>query len=675
MTNLAWEKLGIVLLAMGIGLVSSLLAGLVIVPFCRTRMFISRESKEGVARGRKDIVPMGGGFIILFAVTVVVIVGMATDQVRRGYAGLFAFALWSFAALGLQDDLSKVRARGLSDRAKLVVQFGVLVVFATFFYWYGQRHVPESDLGILTIPFFGEVSIRLGYIAFIMVFMFGVSNAVNFTDGFNGLAGGVGAVVALAFVVVTFLAGLSELDRAVTLGREITLTGSRMFSLSLIAAGLAGALLGYLYFNWRRGSIYFGDTGSMALGASLAFLALFARAEVLMLVIGGVYTAEMLSSGIQRLWDKGIAWGADPFWLRQIEPTLPFVMAPLHHHFETIALREQEDAEGSVPPGAREAVRGRLTKQAWVLSLGFAALGVAGQYARYRGNWAGYNWACSLGLLAVAALLLHGVVTRLKYDCYFIAPDRERPEVLTLYRGVPWRLFGRRWFAVYQTTNIPLDRLGYLERRTALFALQTNRVDARTAFGLLHYGMAQRASGEERREHLRAALSYWTQVPTARFRSAGRQDVLRYLAVCHRELGRWAKAVDSLEDLYAATNNRFVLAEIRAAIDEAISEADTAWGEWRESSGEEALSVALRGHEELAAIIHRRMDRAGHVLVRLRQEAGETPAAELAAVQAELDELGRGLAVAEHRCEQLRAAAGSSAVEQVADEPAAAERA
>ena len=653
----AWRNLAVVFAAGAMGVIASLLTGLVVVPACGKRMFVSRESKLGVAQGRTDVVPMGGGFILLFGITSVVAVFTYFQQIRAGYAGLFLFITWGHAVLGFLDDYSKTQQKGFSDRAKVVLQASLLLAFSVFFYVYGLRSVPESDLGLLTLPFIGEVGLKVAYIGFVIAFMFGVSNAVNFTDGFNGLAGGVGAVVALAFAGITFLVGVSEVERAQVLGLTFTHTGARMFALSVMSAGLAGSCIGYLYYNYRRGSIYFGDTGSMALGAALAFLALFARAEMLMLVIGGVYTVEMLSSGLQKGWQTITKRVIHPAMLARVEPTMPFIIAPLHHHFEHIWMRELEDADGKVPPQAREQVRRALTIRAWVASALFGLVGVIGQYGRYGERWGVFNWACVVGLLMVAGLLAYGIITRLLYDCYFIGPDLQKPELLTLYRGVPLKLGRIALFHVYQATDIPFSSLGYLERRTALFRLQTNRIDARTAFGLLHFGMAERSDGQRRLEHLRQAMAYWGQVPRWGFRAAGRQEVYRHMATCHVALGHPARAVACLEELHKATGSTAALDDIRAVIDGALNAAEEGWTQWRADRREQARQEALHTHEELVDIMYGRRERAVDVLDRLR-ETRPPGDAECRAVEDEISWLDDGLAVADSRCEQLRAAGG-----------------
>lgn len=649
MSAALWNRLALVFAAGGMAVLCALLAGTLFVPLFVRRTFVSRETKEGVAQGRSDVVPMGGGFILLTAVSVVVLTFWYWDQIRAGYAGCFLIAFWGFGLLGFLDDCSKVARHGYSDQLKLLLQLTVSFVFAVAFYIYALRFVPDLEVGLLTLPFVGDVSLGPFYVPFAMAFLFYVSNAVNITDGFNGLAGGTGAVVALGFAVVTFLIGAHELQQAALRGLTDTHTiAPRMFALSLMSAGLAGSLVGYLYFNFHRGSIYFGDTGSMALGASLAFLALFSRTEFLMLVIGGVYFAEAGSVFLQKLWIAGCNRLVDPLMLARMEPTRPFVIAPLHHHFEHLVLRELEEA-GDDRGAHRPRVRRRLTLLAWTWGLVFALIGVFAQYGRYRGDQSLFNWLCVLGVLAIGVLLGAGVFTRFLYDCYFIGPD-ETGATLTLYRGVPLRC-GRRLFARYQPTDIPLSALGYLEQRTGLFRLFFSRVDARTAFGLLHFGCAEQAEGSTRRRHLEQALSFWSQVPRNRFLVAARHDVLAHMATCYRELGRPAQAVACLEELYAGTNRADAVAQIEAMSQEALTAAEQAWSRWqaRTSEREDLLRAdALHCHEELLRLMTFRYERARRVLERLPRDADRRDA-----VERQVKTLAEALPLVDDRCRQL----------------------
>jgi phospho-N-acetylmuramoyl-pentapeptide-transferase len=651
-----WYKLALVFAAGGLGVLAALLAGLAVVPICRRRSFISRESKIGVAQGRRDAVPMGGGFILLIGVSVVVTVFMALRQIRVGYAACFLIAFWGFAALGFLDDCSKTRQRGYSDSIKVLLQVTVTMIFAVSFYYYGTHYVEESDLGLLALPFVHEIGLGPLYVAFVMLFLFYVSNAVNITDGFNGLAGGVGAIVALAFSVATFLLAVYQAEY------HHPLTAARMYALAIMSAGVAGGCVGYLYFNFTRGAIYFGDTGSMALGAALGFLALFSRAEFLMVVIGGVFFAEAGSVALQRLWELAGKGLYDPALFAWVEPTKPLIIAPLHHHFEHLMCREQE-VDGRLPAGVREAVRRRLTLAAWRWAAAFAVVGVVGQWGRYgRQDWAVFDWACVLGVVMILALLGFGVVTRLLYDCYFIGPDHGRGGLLTLYRGLPLRLGRRHLYRPYEVTDIPVERLGYLERRTGLFRLFANRVDARVAFGLLHFGFAEESDAEQRKAHRARALAFWELVPPSFLRPVGRQEVLRHMAVCYRDEGRPARAVDCLEVLYQATGDPRLVDQIEQLTAGALATAEQTWAHWQAARLEAMRAAAANSHAELLALMRGRRERAARELEILREaEHDLDTAAGEAAVAGQVADLQAAMALAEDRLRQLRAAGPSPA--------------
>lgn len=654
-----WSRLAAVFLAAGVSLILSLLCGIVVVPLCRRFGFVSRESKEGVAEGRTDRVCMGGGFILLLGVTLTVLAFTAGRQIRVGYAACLLIAIWGFGLLGFLDDRSKVVQRGYSDRLKVVLQVSVAMLFAISFHLYVGRFVREpgaapltarlsmSDLGVVTLPFAGHLSLGWGYVPFVMLFLFWVSNAVNITDGFNGLAGGTGAVVALAYTVVTFLIGAYEQK---TLGD--TGIGRRMFALSLMSAALAGSCLSYLYFNYFRGCIYFGDTGSMALGAALAFLALFSRTEFLLCIIGGVFFVEALSVFLQRSWVALTNLFADDLMRQRMEPSRPFVIAPLHHHFEHLLMRERE-LPGRDPGDDRVDVRRRITTWAWGYSAAFALIGITAQYGLYRSwRWL-YDWACVVGVLFGLGLLGIGVLTRFLYDCYFIGPDLTDGSRLTLYRGVPLRCGKWRLFHIYEETTIPVTRLGYFEQRTGLLRLLFSRVDARTWFGLLHFQCADRTSGDERLEHLRCALRFWEEVPWRRFLVAAREDVLLHMAVCYEAVGRYAQAVEVAEKLLRATNRPEVLARIESLQRQALAQAESAYADWAsDRSADDARQSAYEAHLELTQLLKLRAGRATQVRAAMDGRLADGSAEQLA-LDGEIALLQDALAVAEARCRRL----------------------
>ncbi len=600
-----WGRLASLFYAAGLGLIASLASGLVLVPWLQRRQFVSRETKQGVRQGKRDEVPMGGGFILLVGLTVAVLLLTGLEQIRRGYTACFLLGFWGFALLGYLDDRSKARAAGYSEKLKIALQVLVTLGFALSFYWYAKRIAKMPDVGLLHLPFVGYAPLGWLYVPFASLFMFYVSNAVNMTDGFDGLAGGVGAVIAAAYAVVCFLIGASALhvlgDTAAA-NPEASEVMRRMFALSLIASALAGSLIAYLYFNYARGMVYFGDTGSMALGAAIAFLALFSRTEFLLIIVGGVLFVEATSSALQRGWVALQRRCLEPGAAAVGEPWLPLVMAPLHHHFEHLLCRERE-ARGEDRADLERVVRRQLTRAAWLLATTFAVLGVAAQYAHYRRAAGWYEFCCLAGLLLIALVLLTGVATRLRYDCYFFAPDRLDGSTLTLYRGLPLR----RWHELYEPTTIRLGELRRFEARAALYRPLGSRVDARLALGSAHLDAAER---DDRATHLAAAARVLEQVPLSRFLVASRLGAAEELADAYRELGRPSDAVRVLEFL-ARTTGRAELAEQAAAIGQAVLEAaEASYAAWRDAPDRDARETALAAHEQLRLLVIQRRDRA-----------------------------------------------------------------
>jgi len=644
------ERLATVFCAGGAALLVTLVCGAVLVPALKNAEFVSKETKEGVAKARRDTVPMGGGFILWAGVSVVILVLTWLEQIRRGYAACFLIAFLGFGLLGLLDDLSKVRARGYSDKVKVLLQVSVTLTFAVCFYWYYSRYVNPYQLDYLMIPFIGNVRLGLLVVPAVMAFMFFVTNAVNITDGFNGLAGGTGAVVALAYAVVTFLIGASEWANT---GGE-TEIAIRMFALSRISAVVAGSLIAYLYFNYIRGAVFFGDAGSMSLGAALAFLAVFSRTEFLLAVIGGVFFSEALSVFVQRMAVVLSQRMLERSVQETTEPFRPFVIAPLHHHFEHLLMREEE-SRGREGAEVRAAVRSRITRSAWTIGLFFALCGMLAEYGAYR-RWTGvYNWSCAAGALLIVAVLSYGVLTRYLYDTYYIGPDREHPDTLTLYRGVPWKLFGRRLSHCYERTEIPIAQLGFLEQRTALFRLLYNRVDARVAFGLLHYEVGRRGQNGETADHYARALGFWEQVPLNRYLTHQRHEVLEQMAVAYTTLGRHAKAVEVLELLYRETDHKQVVEQLKTVETTAREAAETTWETWSTTPADEVRGEALAAHQELLNLLRIRYERARRVLDRYRNGVALDPEGR-APVERQAAELEQALAIIAERCDRLQPA-------------------
>ena len=240
----------------------------------------------------KQGTPTMGGVIMLIAVVLVAfLVGVPTPET---FALVIATVLTG--ALGLIDDGEKVvkeRSLGLTPKAKLVGQFDIApTVKIPFVYMF--------DFGVLTTKI-GWFEIPWLYLIFVNILLVGMCNAVNLTDGLDGLAAGTVMIVMIVMAAIAYRSDLLEP--------------------AIFAAALAGACIGFLWFNSFPADIFMGDTGSLALGMALGCLAVLTKTEFVSLIIGGLFVAEALSVMIQ------------VFYYRKTRKRI-FLMAPLHHHFE-----------------------------------------------------------------------------------------------------------------------------------------------------------------------------------------------------------------------------------------------------------------------------------------------------------------------------------------------------
>ncbi|MEG0070869.1 MAG: phospho-N-acetylmuramoyl-pentapeptide-transferase [Raoultibacter sp.] len=257
----------------------------------------------------KQGTPTMGGMVMLVAVAVTaLIVGKPTPETF-----LLLGATLVTGALGLFDDASKVvkeRSLGLTPKAKLIGQFLIATVFCliavNMLDIAPTVEIPflmTFDLGILTtvLPIGDGIIIPWLYLLFVNILLVGMCNAVNLTDGLDGLAGGTVMIVMIVMAAIAYRSDL--LDSAI------------------FAAALAGACIGFLWFNSYPADIFMGDTGSLALGMALGCLAVLTKTEFCSLIIGGLFVAEAVSVMLQ------------VFHYKRTKKRL-FLMAPLHHHFE-----------------------------------------------------------------------------------------------------------------------------------------------------------------------------------------------------------------------------------------------------------------------------------------------------------------------------------------------------
>ena len=273
------------------------------IEFLRRNQFGQNIREEGPkGHQAKAGTPTLGGIIIFIAFAVPFLI-LSTRDWRS--LGVFGAAI-ACALLGFADDYTKIvkrRSLGLRARTKLVVTIAISLGL----WWVATQkaHLPAS----VKLRFV-DVTVDLGplFPVFIYLVVAGTTSAVNLTDGLDGLAAGCAAIVLLAYIGITFIT-----------------TGER--DLTMLAACLVGACIGFLWFNSFPASIFMGDTGSLGLGGAIAGLAVMTDTEVLLILLGGIFVIEALSVLIQ-------VFSFQTFRKRV------FLMAPIHHHFELQAWSE-----------------------------------------------------------------------------------------------------------------------------------------------------------------------------------------------------------------------------------------------------------------------------------------------------------------------------------------------
>jgi phospho-N-acetylmuramoyl-pentapeptide-transferase len=271
--------------------------------------------------GKAGTPTMGGVLIITSAV----IATLLWARLDNAYTIISLVVLLALGGIGFLDDYLKVvrrRTEGLVGRYKLVGQALVGLGVGTYIYLSPLTDMPA---GWTTLPFFADLHIEIWgllFIPWVMFIMAAESNAVNLTDGLDGLAGGLCAIAAMAFALFAYVMG--RVDTSQYLGL-FYLPGAG--ELAIFCVAVSGATLGFLWYNSHPAELFMGDTGSLALGGMLATTAILLKNEFLLPIIGGVFVAEALSVTLQVSWFKYTKrrFGEGRRLLR---------MAPLHHHFE-----------------------------------------------------------------------------------------------------------------------------------------------------------------------------------------------------------------------------------------------------------------------------------------------------------------------------------------------------
>jgi len=287
---------------------------------------------------KKAGTPTMGGILILVSI---VVPTLLWSNLRNPYIWLALFGLLSFGLIGFLDDYAKLAHKqnlGLTVKQKFALQILAALVVGFFLL---VLHSQKAYSTSINVPFFKSFKPDLliqalvhnwytyplafmGFYAFIVLVIVGSSDAVNLTDGLDGLAIGLMIIASGAMTVLTYVTGHAKFAEYLDLAR---LPGAS--ELTIFCASMVGASLGFLWFNSHPAEIFMGDVGSLALGGAMGVVAVLIKQEILLLFIGGVYVLEALSVILQ----------VGSYKLRKKRI---FKMAPIHHHFEALGWQESK---------------------------------------------------------------------------------------------------------------------------------------------------------------------------------------------------------------------------------------------------------------------------------------------------------------------------------------------
>ena len=294
-------------------LVCFLFGGKVIEALRRLKFGQSIRNDGPATHLAKSGTPTMGGLLIIGSV---VFAMLFWGDIRSNLVWLVLISFVAFGAVGLLDDYLKIKRKssdGLSARWKLAGQFAVAIAVVVYLYFSGGEEITR-----LHIPLFRNVVLEMGvlWIPFAVLLVVGASNAVNFSDGLDGLLTGLLIMVFITLAIISYLSG--RYDFSEYLGIPFI---SGAGELTVLSLAVIGALVGFLWFNSHPAEVFMGDVGSLALGGTVAVIALILRKELLILIIGGVFVLEIASVIIQVVSYK-------------LRGKRVFRMSPLHHHFE-----------------------------------------------------------------------------------------------------------------------------------------------------------------------------------------------------------------------------------------------------------------------------------------------------------------------------------------------------
>lgn len=313
--------------------------------------FIATLRRLSVGQNIRDVGPQShqvkagtptmGGLLILFTL---VVPTLLWANLANLYVWIAIGVTVGFGAIGFLDDFLKVRRRrnlGLSPRAKLLLQVGVATLAGSLL---RVMPIEGAFAPTLTFPFFKELVLNLGllYVPFVVLVMVGASNAVNLTDGLDGLAIGATLIAAATYAVFTYVAG----NRVVAQYLQVAYVPG-VGEVTVFCGALVGASIGFLWWNAHPAEVFMGDVGSLALGGAIGTLAVLSKQELVLVLVGGLFVVEALSVILQVVSFK-------------LRGKRIFRMAPLHHHFELAGWAEP-----------------KVIVRFWIVAVMFALLGLS----------------------------------------------------------------------------------------------------------------------------------------------------------------------------------------------------------------------------------------------------------------------------------------------------------
>jgi len=317
----------IIVITLAIAFLITVLLSPLFIPFLRRLKFGQSIREEGPkSHLKKSGTPTMGGVMIVLSVIITSLI-MATkinDGTITYEMWLLIFVLFGYGLIGFLDDFIKIamkRNLGLTSKQKLAGQLIIAFIFYLIIYNQGfptHINIPATNV---------QLELGWGYAILVIIMLLGSSNAVNLTDGLDGLLAGTAAIAFGAFAILAWY-------------------GSPQEEITIFALATVGALLGFLVFNAHPAKVFMGDTGSLALGGAIAGIAILTKLEIILVIIGGVFVIETLSVIIQVISFKTTG--------KRV-----FKMSPLHHHYELLGWSEW-----------------RVVSTFWLVGLIFAGLGI-----------------------------------------------------------------------------------------------------------------------------------------------------------------------------------------------------------------------------------------------------------------------------------------------------------